>query len=111
MAILDDDIARDIAEDNKAAEYIAAHLDDDLKARYDVDTLLTLIEAFTTCLAESDILDEKPDSDGCVDLPLTALSEEIAAMLSREDVGTFHAEEIAVLFDLWLDFEEQQWDN
>ena len=94
MAILDDDIARDIAEDNKAAEYIAAHLDDDLKARYDVDTLLTLIEAFTTCLAESDILDEKPDSDGCVDLPLTALSEEIA-----------------VLFDLWLDFEEQQWDN
>ena len=102
MAILDDDIARDIAEDNKAAEYIAAHLDDDLKARYDVDTLLTLIEAFTTCLA---------DSDGCVDLPLTALSEEIAAMLSREDVGTFPAEEIAVLFDLWLDFEEQQWDN
>ena len=111
MAILDDDIARDIAEDNKAAEYIAAHLDDDLKERYDVDTLLTLIEAFTTCLAESDILDENPDSDGCVDLPLTALSEEIAAMLSREDVGTFPAEEIAVLFDLWLDFEEQQWDN
>ncbi len=111
MAILDDDIARDLEHDNQAAKYIAAHLDSDLSAHYDKPTLLTLIDAFTTCLAESDVLDENPDGDGCVDLPLTAMAEEIAANLSRDGVGTFPSEDIATLLDLWLDFEEQQWEE
>lgn len=110
MAILDEEIRLDSIEDDKAATYILSRLPEELKGKYTHDTIKDIMDSCVDYFAESDVLDEEADKEGFVDIPISAVCEELAAQRKSQGLEDIPQEDLELIVDTWLDFEEQQLD-
>lgn len=106
MASLDDELLRDAADDARAVAFIAQQLPIDLKERYTDDVLYYFLDLLCEYYAESGVFDQQPDTDGFVDIDLEAVAAHLAAKAAKEKMGTFPADELLLIVQAELDFEE-----
>ncbi len=107
MAILDEELRQDAIEDAKAIAYIRQNVPTDALSNYTDEQLQDIMDIAVEQLAASDFLDEEPDAEGFVDLPVEELARKVTEQAAAEEVGNFDLEEVLLIVEAWLDFEEQ----
>lgn len=108
MAILDDEILHDAAEDAQAINYVRTQLPDALKERYTEDVLQQVIDITVDVLASSDILDAEADADGYVNIDMDTIASEVAKQAAADGLGQFEVDDLLVVIEAWMDFDEKQ---
>ena len=91
---LEDDFLLSDADDEKTIEFIKNYLPQELKEKFDDDTLYYFLDVMDEYYAESGILDAEPDEEGYVSLDLEEVAAYIAKEAKKDEIGTFDPEEI-----------------
>lgn len=94
---MEDDFLLSDIDDEKTIEFIKNYLPQELKEKFDDDTLYYFLDLIDEYYVESGVLDSEPDEDGYVNIDL----EEVAAFIVKEakknEIGEFDPEEILLV--------------
>ena len=104
MAVLDDEILQDIADDEKAVAYIREHLPERLQTTFSDAHLHSIIDNLVSLLAQDDSFGE-PDEEGYVDVSLSQLAAEIVKGGADDGLASFNPDDVEEVLQLWTDFE------
>lgn len=88
------DFLLDDQDDEKTIEYIKNYLPQELKEKFDDDTLYYFLDVMDEYYAESGILDAEPDEEGYVNLDLEEVAKYVAQEAKKDEIGDFDPEEI-----------------
>ena len=94
---LEDDFLKDDLDDEKTIEYIKNYLPQELKEKYSEDELYYFLDLIDEYYSESGILDAKPDEDGCIEVDLGQIVDEM---------GEYDPEEILFVVQGELEYTE-----
>ena len=108
MAVLDDELLRDADEDAQAISFIRQQLPAKLQEVCDDDLLQNIIDTTVDVLANSDILDSKPDADGFVDVNLDIVAQSVIKDLCQTKNTNLSVDEVSFIISAWMDFDECQ---
>jgi hypothetical protein len=104
MASFDEELLMDEEENRKERAFIREHLPSDLKAKYTDDELQFIIDAIGTYFYTSGVLESESDE---VDIDMEAVSNFVCSEASEEGIGPFDAEEVCLVVEADLDYQEQ----
>lgn len=109
MAILDDELSADRAEDRKTVEYIYQHLDPALRDVYTPEIIQTVIESAVDYLAE-EVDWDSTDDDGFMELSVDDMAQTVYANLqSGLPELQLKVDDLALVLGHWMDSEG--WDE
>ena len=108
MASIDEELLKDAEDDARTVAYIRSRLSNELKEKFDDDTLFYLLDVLVEYYAESGILDAEPDKNGYVEIDEEAVAQYLAAKAQKEGMGTFSTDELLPIIELEMDFAEQE---
>lgn len=91
---LEDDFLLSDADDEKTIEFIKNYLPQELKEKFNDDTLYYFLDLMDEYYAESGILDAEPDEDGYVNLDLEEVAAYIVKEAQKDEMGVYDPEEI-----------------
>jgi len=91
-------------DDEKTVEFIKAALPQELKEKYDDDTLYYFLDVINDYFTTSGVLDQKPDADGCIDIDNEAIAEYIVKEAKKDKIGSFPADEIILIVQAEADY-------
>lgn len=111
MAVLDEEMRLDAQEDAQAIAYIRQQLPAELQDVYTESLLQSLIDILVDLLANSDILDNEADEEGFVEIDMEHLSSVVVSEAASAGLGTLSADDILLVVQAWMDFEEQEAQN
>ena len=86
-------------DDQKTVEYIKNALPQDLKEKYNDDTLYYILDVINDYFTTSGVLDQEPDADGCIDIDNDALVAYIIKEAKHDKIGSFPADEIILIVE------------
>ncbi|MDR3118838.1 MAG: hypothetical protein LBU44_05390, partial [Mediterranea sp.] len=81
-------------DDEKTIEYIKNYLPQELKEKFDNDTLYYFLDLIDDYYVESGILDIEADEEGYVSIDLEEVVNYIVKESKKDEVGEFDPEEI-----------------
>ncbi|MDR3119136.1 MAG: hypothetical protein LBU44_06935, partial [Mediterranea sp.] len=81
-------------DDEKTIEYIKNYLPQELKEKFDNDTLYYFLDLIDDYYAESGILDAETDDEGYVNINLEEVANYIVKEAKKDKMGEFDPEEI-----------------
>lgn len=99
-----DEFLEDDLDDQKTVEYIKNALPQELKEKYDDDTLYYVLDVINDWFTQSGVLDQEPDADGFVEIDNEALVEYIVKEAKHDKIGTFPADEIMLIVQAEADY-------
>ena len=99
-----DEFLEDDLDDQKTVEYIKNALPQELKEKYDDDTLYYILDVINDWFTQSGVLDQEPDADGFVEIDNEALVEYIVKEAKHDKIGTFPADEIMLIVQAEADY-------
>lgn len=108
MAVLDEELLRDANEDAQAIKYIQQQLPAGFKKKCSDKLLQQIIDSIVDTLATSDVLDAEPDKDGFVDINIELVAQQVSKSLAESDSIDLSVDDIQLIVDTWLDFDEKQ---
>ncbi|MCD8166974.1 MAG: hypothetical protein LUE93_13205 [Bacteroides sp.] len=88
--------------------YIRVNLPQELKDRFTDDQLTYIIDTIDDYYIDSDIINSEPDEEGYVTVDLEKLADYIVKEAAKDEIGTFEPEEILLVVQAEMDFEESQ---
>jgi hypothetical protein len=91
---LEDDFLLNDVDDEKAIEYIKNYLPQELKEKFDDDTLYYFLDLIGEYYAESGILDVEPDEEGYINIDLEEVADYIVEEAWEDEMGKYDPEEI-----------------
>lgn len=94
-----DEFIEDDLDDQKTVEYIRNSLPQELKEKYQDDTLYYILDVINDYFTTSGVLDQEPDADGCIDIDNDALVEYIIKEAKHDKIGSFPADEIILIVE------------
>lgn len=110
MAVLDDELLLDAEQDAAIIAFIRQQLPQELKDKFDDDTLYYFHDLIEDFLAESDMLDAEPDEDGFVEVDVEDIAKHLQAKAAKEGIGKYETEDLLLVVEAELsygdDFEE-----
>ena len=101
----DDELLDDAQHDAQAVEYIRQHLPQELQETLDDELLYYFLDLTVEYLAESEILDAEPDSDGFVEIDAEAIANHLAKKAKNEGMCDFSPSDLLLFVQAQLDFE------
>lgn len=107
MANIDDELLADAAEDARMVKHLQAALPQRLKETFDEDTLYYFLDCLIDYYAETGVLDAEPDKDGYVEIAIDPIAEYIVKMAQKEKIGSFDPEDVALVVEAHLSFDEE----
>lgn len=96
---LEDDI-----DDQKTVEFIKNSLPQELKEKYDDDTLYYILDVINDYFTTSGVLDQEPDKDGFIDIDNDRIVEYIIKEAKHDKIGSFPADEIILIVQAEADY-------
>jgi hypothetical protein len=90
----DNDFLSEDLDDEKTIEFIKNYLPQDLKDKFSDDEFYYFLDLIDEYYVESGVLDEKPDSDGYVEIDLEKVADYIVKEAKKDDMGEYDAEDI-----------------
>ena len=93
-------------DDQKTVEYIKNALPQELKEKYNDDTLYYILDVINDYFTTSGVLDQEPDSDGCIDIDNDALVAYIIKEAKHDKIGSFPADEIILIVEAEAEYVE-----
>ena len=97
MSGFDDELMLSAEDDARCVEFIKAYLPQELKERFDDDALYYFLDVIYEYYANSGILEQDADADGCIEIDMEALAKHMAEQAAKEKMGEWTAEEL-----LWV---------
>lgn len=94
MADFDDELMLSAEDDAKCVAYIKAYLPQELKERFNDETLYYFLDVIYEYYVSSGILDQTTDADGCIDIDMEALAQHMADQAKKDKMGNFKPEEL-----------------
>lgn len=107
MADFEDELLLSAEDDARCIEYIKAYLPQELKGRFDDDTLYYFLDVIYEYYANSGILEQNADADGCIEIDMEALSAHMAQQAEKDRMGKFTAEELLWVANGEAEYSEQ----
>ena len=99
-----DEFLEEDLDDEKTIAFITAALPQELKEKYDDDTLYYFLDVINDYFTTSGVLDQKPDADGCIDIDNEAIAQYIAKEAKKDKVGSFPVDEIILIVQAEADY-------
>lgn len=107
MGSFDDELLLSAEDDARCVEYIKAYLPQELKERFDEDTLYYFLDVIYEYYANSGILEQAADDDGCIDIDMEAVAAHMAEQAKKDKMGDFTAEELLWVANGEAEYSEQ----
>lgn len=92
-----DEFLEDDIDDQKTVEFIKNSLPQELKEKYDDDTLYYILDVINDYFTTSGVLDQEPDKDGFIDIDNDKIVEYIIKEAKHDKIGSFPADEIILI--------------
>jgi len=102
-----DDIFNGI-DDDKTVAYIKNSLPQELKDKFDDDTLYYFLDAMADYYESSGVLEAEPDKDGFIDVDLDEVVDYVIKAAKRDKVGDFEHDEILFVVQAEMDYAESE---
>lgn len=99
-----DEFLEDDLDDQKTVEFIKNSLPQELKDKYDDDTLYYILDVIYDYFDKSGILDQEPDKDGCIEIDNDAIVNYIIKEAKKDKIGSFTADEIILIVKAEADY-------
>lgn len=103
---LEDDFLLDDADVEKTIAYIKNYLPQELKEKFDDDTLYYVLDLIDEYYAESGILDAEPDEEGYVNIDLEDVVAYIVKEAKKDEMGEYDPEEILFIVQGEMEYGE-----
>ncbi|MCF0194125.1 MAG: hypothetical protein HUK00_02960 [Bacteroidaceae bacterium] len=103
----EDELMLSAEDDARCVEYIKAYLPQELKERFDEETLYYFLDVIYEYYANSGILDQDADQDGCIDIDMEVLAAHMAEQAKKDNIGDFTAEELLWVANGEAEYSEQ----
>lgn len=107
MAILDDELLQDAQLDAEIIAHVSQLLPQEMKERYDEETLYYFHDLIEDYLAQSGVLEAEPDTEGYINLDLETLAEYLVEQARKDKMGEFPSEELIILCEAELSFGDE----
>lgn len=108
MASLDEELLQEAEDDRRTIEFIQNYLPQELKERFDEDTLYYFLDVLVDYYTTSGILDTEPDADGYVDIDIEPICEHLAKQAQKDNMGSFTTEELRWVVEGEMEYGESQ---
>lgn len=99
-----DEFLEDDIDDQKTVEFIKNSLPQELKEKYDDDTLYYILDVINDYFTTSGVLDQEPDKDGFIDIDNDKIVEYIIKEAKHDKIGSFPADEIILIVQAEADY-------
>lgn len=99
-----DEFLEDDIDDQKTVEFIKNALPQELKEKYDDDTLYYILDVINDYFTTSGVLDQEPDKDGFIDIDNDRIVEYIIKEAKHDKIGSFPADEIILIVQAEADY-------
>ncbi len=99
-----DEFLEDDIDDQKTVEFIKNSLPQELKEKYDDDTLYYILDVINDYFTTSGVLDQEPDKDGFIDIDNDRIVEYIIKEAKHDKIGSFPADEIILIVQAEADY-------
>jgi len=106
MSGIEEELLLDAESDARAVEFIRAHLPQELQEKFSDELLYYFLDVLAEYYAESDILDQKPDAEGYIEIDMEAIARHLAGKARKEGMGTFDPEDLLFVVQGEMDFQE-----
>ncbi|MCF0183867.1 MAG: hypothetical protein HUK01_05995 [Bacteroidaceae bacterium] len=103
----EDELMLSAEDDARCVEYIKAYLPQELKERFDEEKLYYFLDVIYEYYANSGILDQDADADGCIDIDMEALAAHMAEQAKKDNIGDFAAEDLLWIANGEAEYSEQ----
>lgn len=97
--MIEDEFSAEDLDDEKTVAFIRERLPQELKEKFDDDTLYYFLDVINDYFATSGILDKEPDKDGFIDIDNEAIASYIVKEAKHDGVGSFDADEILLVVE------------
>lgn len=104
MAILDDELLQDAQQDALIIAHVYERIPQEMKERYDEETLYYFHDLIEDYLAESGVLEAEADSEGYINLDLETMAEALAQQAQKDKMGNYPIEELLLLCEAELSY-------
>lgn len=108
MSGFEEELLLDAESDARAVAFIRTHLPQDLQEKFTDENLYYFLDVLVEYYAESDILDQKPDAEGYVEIDMEAVAQYLAEKARKEGIGTFDPEDLLFVVQGEMDFQESE---
>lgn len=104
MAVLDNELLEDAALDAEIVAHVQRTLPAEVAARFDEEQLYYFHDLIEEFLAESDILEAKPDEEGFVNVDLERIADTLRRTALKDKVGDFAVEDLELIVEAELSY-------
>lgn len=104
MAILDNELMEDAAEDAAIIAHVSRQLPQELKEQFDESLLYYFHDVLEEYLAESGILESEPDEEGYVNLDLEEIACHLHQQAHKDNMGEFSEEDLLLIVEAELSY-------
>lgn len=108
MPGIEEELLLDAESDARAVEFIRTHLPQELQEKFSDELLYYFLDVLVEYYAESDILDQKPDAEGYIDIDMEAISRHLAQKAKKEGMGSFDPADLLFVVQGEMDFQESE---
>jgi len=95
----EDEFLQEDIDDEKTIEFIRNNMSQEMKEKYNDDTLYYILDVINDYFTNSGVLDAKPDDDGCIEIDNEAIAAYIVKEAKRDGMGSFDPEEILLIVE------------
>lgn len=105
---IENEILLDAEDDAREIAFIRQQLPQELKERFDDETLYYILDLIIDYYTSNGIFDQEPDADGCIDVDLDAVADYVCRQARKEQEGDFDHDDILLVVQAEMDFSEQE---
>lgn len=103
-----DEFLEEDLDDEKTIAFITNALPQELKEKYDHDTLQYILDVIYDYFESSGVLDQEADADGFIDIDNDAIVEYVIKEAKRDNIGSFPADEIILIVQAEADYADSR---
>lgn len=100
----DDEFLEEDLDDEKTVAFIRNSLPQELREKYNDDTLYYILDVINDYFANSGVLDKEPDADGCIEIDNEAVAAYIVKEAKHDKIGNFDPDEILLIVEAEADY-------
>ncbi|MDR0658506.1 MAG: hypothetical protein LBG18_06195 [Mediterranea sp.] len=91
---MEDDFLFDDDDDEQTVEYIKNYLPQELKEKFDDDTLYYFLDLIDDFYVESGVLEDDPDEEGFINIDLEKVADYIVKEAKKNGMGKYDPKEV-----------------
>lgn len=104
MASFEDELLEDAQYDAAIVEYVRQQIPQELKEKFNDETLYYFHDLVEEFLAESDVLEEEADENGFVEIDIEEIAKYIQKKAAKEGIGDFEVEDLLFPIEAEMSF-------